>query len=131
MTTHGPRRDLISQIYCRFSIIWEEVLGIFWQDMGVFTLTRIIFVWFNIVNLLVMFSSSKGKMSAEITVLRRKCSQIASLDQQIRSSRPLLGRSVQSAPYNVTTKNSRSVMYGGKFSVKFNFGVGKGGGGGG
>ena len=82
-----------------------------------------IVVCFILFYLLVMFLLSKNYIPAETLVLQRPFLQLTLLAQQIRSSRPPLGREVQEASTTVMNSLARSVPVGGKFSGKLNFGV--------
>ena len=62
-----------------------------------FTLLCVIFGWLIVVDLLVMLLSSKYGKPADTPTLWRPFLTIASFDQQIRTSVPLLGWAVQAA----------------------------------
>ena len=62
-----------------------------------FTLICVLVGWMVVVEFIVMFSSSKVNTRADPTDPRRPFSQLASLDQQLRTSVPPLGRAVQEA----------------------------------
>ena len=76
------------------------------------------FCWLVVIDLLFMFSSSKGDIHVD------------TLAQQLHSSGPLLGYSVQAALASVKNSLQCLVTGGGKFSGEFNFYVCNGGGGG-
>ena len=83
-----------------------------------------------VVDLLVMFFSSKDYTPADTSAPRRPFSQLASLTQQLRTSVPPLGRAVQLASVWISSSLSRSGPGVEAIPGKFNYWVGLGGGGG-
>ena len=62
-----------------------------------FTLLCVLVGWLIVVDFIVMFFSSKDEIPADTPDPQRPFSQIASLDQQLRTSGPTLGWVVQMA----------------------------------
>ena len=80
-----------------------------------------------VVDFPIMFSSSKDDMPMDTPATQRPFSQPASLDQQLRSLVPPLGRSVHTALVSMLSFLSRSGLGSKAIPIKFNFGVGTGG----
>ena len=76
----------------------------------------------------VMFFSSNDYIIMETSVPPRTFSQLASLDQQLRTSVPPLGKAVQEASGRMSSSLSRSGPGVQEIPGKFNFGVSMGGG---
>ena len=86
-------------------------------------LISVIVGWLIVVDLIVIFLSSKGDSTEDMPDRRQPFSQLASLVQQLCSSETLLGRSVKVASESLTTYLSCSVPGGIKVAGKFNLEV--------
>ena len=74
-----------------------------------------------------MFLSSKDATPTDTSALRRPFSSLASLDQQLRTFGPPLGRNVHAVSVRTSSYLSRSGPGVEARPGKFNFGVGTGG----
>ena len=91
-----------------------------------FTLLCVLVGFLIVVDLPVIFLSSKDDTPEDTTAPWRPFSQLYFLAQQLRTSGPPLGRAVQSASVRMSSYLSRSVPGVEEIPGNFNFGVGTG-----